>query len=80
MSHKRVKFATNLDDMVTWMLIILGLIATAIYLAYVILYAIYALFVVSIDAVKEERWWGFPTLFALIGGIIYLLGLIFWWW
>ena len=80
MSYHIVRFAVNLDDMVTWILIILGLIAVAIYLVYVILYAIYALFVVSIDAVKEGQWWGFPVLLALVGGVIYLLGLIFWWW
>lgn len=75
-----VRFAVNLDDMVTWILIILGLIAAAIYLVCMIIYAIYALFVVSIDAVNEGRWWGFPVLLVLVGGIIYILGLIFWWW
>ena len=40
-----VRFAVNLDDMVTWILIILGLIAAVIYLVCAIIYAIYALFV-----------------------------------
>ena len=66
--------------MTVLILIIIGLVIALIYLAISIVRLIIALIVASADATSSGEWWGPVVLFGLIGGIIYLMGLIFWWW
>ena len=61
-------------------LLILVLAASLVYLAVSIVRLIIALFIRSIEAIRDGEWWCLPATLGFSGGVIYLIGLILFWW
>ena len=65
--------------MATLIILILALAASLIYLAVSMVRLIIALFILSIEAIRDGEWWGLPATLGFSGGAIYLIGLILFW-
>ena len=66
--------------MTSLIILILALAASLVYLAVSIVRLTVALFIRSIEAIRDGEWWGFPATLGLSGGAVYLIGLILFWW
>lgn len=66
--------------MATFLILLLALAASMIYLAFNIVRLVIAVFIRSIEAIQDGEWWGLPATLGLSGGFIYLVGLILFWW
>lgn len=66
--------------MTSLIILLLALAASLIYLAVCIVRLVIAVFILSIEAIRDGEWWGLPATIGLSGGAIYLIGLILFWW